>query len=104
MASSRAEFPPELCVAITDAYAGLCAQVGRDPVDVAVRSSATAEDLPTGSFAGQQQTFLNVTGEADLLDACRHCFASMFTERAIAYRDAHGFDHMKGHCRWVCSR
>jgi pyruvate, water dikinase len=64
-------------------------------VDVAVRSSATAEDLPHASFAGQQETFLNISGEAELLDACRKCYASLFTDRAISYRQVQGFDHMK---------
>jgi pyruvate, water dikinase len=64
-------------------------------VDVAVRSSATAEDLPDASFAGQQETFLNVQGEQALLDACRRCFASLFTDRAISYRVDKGFDHLK---------
>ena len=64
-------------------------------LDVAVRSSATAEDLPDASFAGQQETFLNIRGEAALLDACRRCYASLFTDRAISYRQAKGFDHMK---------
>ena len=63
--------------------------------DVAVRSSATAEDLPDASFAGQQDTFLNIRGEAALLDACRRCLASLFTDRAISYRSAKGFDHLK---------
>jgi pyruvate, water dikinase len=63
--------------------------------DVAVRSSATAEDLPDASFAGQQETFLNIRGEKALLDACRRCYASLFTDRAISYREAKGFDHMK---------
>ena len=67
---------------------------GRD-ADVAVRSSATAEDLPDASFAGQQETFLNVRGERALLDACRRCYASLFTDRAISYRQAHGFDHLQ---------
>jgi pyruvate, water dikinase len=62
---------------------------------VAVRSSATAEDLPDASFAGQQETFLNVRGEAALLDACRRCYASLFTDRAISYRKAKGFEHEK---------
>jgi pyruvate,water dikinase len=62
---------------------------------VAVRSSATAEDLPEASFAGQQETFLNVQGERDVLEACLNCFASLFTDRAISYRVAHGFDHRK---------
>jgi pyruvate,water dikinase len=60
-----------------------------------VRSSATAEDLPDASFAGQQETYLNVRGERALLDACRRCYASLFTDRAISYRQAKGFDHMK---------
>ena len=60
-----------------------------------MRSSATAEDLPDASFAGQQETFLNIRGEAALLDACRRCYASLFTDRAISYRQAKGFDHMK---------
>ncbi len=64
-------------------------------MSLAVRSSATAEDLPTASFAGQQETFLNVHGEASLLDACRRCFASLFTDRAIHYRIDQGFDHFK---------
>ncbi len=77
---------------------GLCRAVqarGQGEVDVAVRSSATAEDLPEASFAGQQETFLNVRGDAALLDACRRCYASLFTDRAISYREAKGFDHMK---------
>lgn len=64
-------------------------------VDVAVRSSATAEDLPDASFAGQQETFLNIRGEAALLDACRRCYASLFTARAISYRETKGFAHDK---------
>ncbi len=66
-----------------------------EATDVAVRSSATAEDLPDASFAGQQETFLNVRGERDLLDACRRCYASLFTDRAISYRETKGFDHLK---------
>lgn len=68
---------------------------GLHPVDVAVRSSATAEDLPDASFAGQQETYLNVAGHLELLDACRRCFASLFTDRAISYRQDKGFDHFK---------
>jgi pyruvate,water dikinase len=60
---------------------------------VAVRSSATAEDLPTASFAGQQESFLNVHGDAQLLDSVKRCFASLFTPRAISYREDMGFDH-----------
>ena len=66
-----------------------------DLVDVAVRSSATAEDLPDASFAGQQETYLNVQGHQALLDACKRCFASLFTDRAISYRVDKGFDHSK---------
>ena len=64
-------------------------------MDVAVRSSATAEDLPDASFAGQQETYLNVQGDQALLDACLRCFASLFTDRAISYRFDKGYDHMK---------
>ena len=62
---------------------------------MAVRSSATAEDLPDASFAGQQETYLNVRGQTALVDACRRCFASLFTDRAISYRIDKGFDHFK---------
>ncbi|AAR34133.1 phosphoenolpyruvate synthase [Geobacter sulfurreducens] len=89
-----APLPGELAEEIREAYRGLCAEYG-DNCDVAVRSSATAEDLPTASFAGQQETYLNVRGEAQLLDACRRCFASLFTDRAISYRIDQGFDHFK---------
>lgn len=84
--------PPDLAEAVSRAYRRLSGD-GADAV-VAVRSSATAEDLPDASFAGQQETFLNVTGEQELLDACRRCFASLFTDRAISYRDIKGFDDM----------
>ena len=72
----------------------LCEQYG-EYTDVAVRSSATAEDLPTASFAGQQETYLNIRGYPGLKDACIRCFASLFTDRAISYRVTHGFDHFK---------
>ena len=77
---------------IAEAANALRDEYGPD-LTFAVRSSATAEDLPTASFAGQQDTFLNVRGDAALLDACRRCFASLFTDRAIHYRIDHGFDH-----------
>ena len=80
--------------AIADAYAGLEREYGPGAA-VAVRSSATAEDLPKASFAGQHESFLNITGEADLFEACRRCFASLFTDRAIVYRFNNGFDHFK---------
>ncbi len=86
--------PDALTHAITEAYHHLGREHGR-LADVAVRSSATAEDLPDASFAGQQETYLNVRGQASLLDACRRCFASLFTDRAISYRDNHGYDHMQ---------
>lgn len=85
--------PDSLARAIVEAYHHLCA--GRSLVDVAVRSSATAEDLPDASFAGQQETYLNVRGQAFLLDSCRRCYASLFTDRAISYRAQHGYDHMQ---------
>ncbi|TWU20963.1 Phosphoenolpyruvate synthase [Novipirellula galeiformis] len=86
--------PDALAGAIVQAYHDLCRPRG-DLADVAVRSSATAEDLPDASFAGQQETYLNVRGQASLLDACRRCFASLFTDRAISYRVHHGYDHMQ---------
>ncbi len=106
-------FPPELEKAITEAYSELCQRYsinfeycerfeGEDRelcenytynVDVAVRSSATAEDLPDASFAGQQETYLNVHGIQCVLEACHKCFASLFTDRAISYRTIKGFDH-----------
>lgn len=82
-----------LATALRDAYRALGARDGATDLPVAVRSSATAEDLPTASFAGQQETYLNVVGEAALLDATRRCIASLFTDRAIAYRETHGFGH-----------
>lgn len=89
-----APIPPELEHQIIAAYDAL---KGRQlhPVDVAVRSSATAEDLPDASFAGQQETYLNVKGHLELINACLRCFASLFTDRAISYRVDKGFDHFK---------
>ena len=87
-------FPEELAEAIRKSYRELCRRYASDEVDVAVRSSATAEDLPEASFAGQQDTYLNVRGEEELLEACRKCFASLFTDRAIIYREEHGFEHI----------
>ena len=89
-----APFPADLENQILKAYAQLHQQYGED-MSVAVRSSATAEDLPTASFAGQQDTFLNIRGEQALLEACKRCFASLFTDRAIHYRVDQGFDHFK---------
>ena len=91
-----AELPETLGQAIIEAYDRLSSdRGGSEPVDVAVRSSATAEDLPDASFAGQQETYLNVHGHAALLDTCRRCFASLFTDRAISYRQDKGFDHFQ---------
>ncbi|TVS19910.1 MAG: phosphoenolpyruvate synthase [Planctomycetaceae bacterium] len=90
----QGEFPDDLADAVRAAYREMSERYEIEEVAVAVRSSATAEDLPEASFAGQQETYLNVTGEADLLDACRKCYASLFTDRAIAYREEHGFDHL----------
>ncbi len=89
-----AGLPSDLAAEILAGYRRLRAEYGED-VSVAVRSSATAEDLPTASFAGQQETFLNVRGEESLLDACRRCFASLFTDRGIHYRIDEGFDHFR---------
>jgi len=91
----QGEWPKETAEAIRASYAELCKRVGKKDVDVAVRSSATAEDLPDASFAGQQETYLNIRGDKALLDACRRCYASLFTDRAITYRQVKGFDHMK---------
>ena len=91
----RMPLPADLEAEIRSAYRELSRTYGPDPTDVAVRSSATAEDLPTASFAGQQESFLNVRGEGSLCDAVRLAFASLFTARAISYRLDMGFDHMK---------
>lgn len=90
-----AALPPEVAEQLKLAYRALSASYGEPATDVAVRSSATAEDLPTASFAGQHESYLNVRGEAAVLDAVRDCMASLFTERAIAYRAERGFDHRK---------
>ncbi|MGO9631498.1 MAG: phosphoenolpyruvate synthase [Xanthobacteraceae bacterium] len=91
----RGTWPPELAASIASSYQELARRSGKGEPDVAVRSSATAEDLPDASFAGQQESFLNIRGVAALLDACRRCYASLFTDRAISYRKAKGFDHLK---------
>ena len=89
----NAKFPPDLSSQIIEGYYALSAKYNQEMTDVAVRSSATAEDLPDASFAGQQETYLNVRGPAALMDAVRNCFASLFTDRAISYRHNFGFDH-----------
>jgi pyruvate,water dikinase len=90
-AITDATLPEDLAAEIVAAYAELPA-AGGEPADVAVRSSATAEDLPDASFAGQQETYLNVQGAGALLETCKRCFASLFTNRAISYRTDKGFD------------
>lgn len=85
-------FPKDLTLAIAQAYQQLCDTYGAD-TDVAVRSSATAEDLPDASFAGQQETYLNINTAEGVLAATHRCFASIFTDRAISYRHSRGFDH-----------
>ncbi len=89
------QFPSDLADPICGAYAELGRRIGSADPAVAVRSSATAEDLPEASFAGQQETFLNVRGKQALLTACKRCFASLFTDRAISYRKAMGIDHLQ---------
>ena len=87
--------PSDMETAIRDAYHALSAADDADATDVAARSSATAEDLPEASFAGQQESFLNVRGDEAVLETCKKCFASLFTNRAITYREEKGFDHMQ---------
>jgi len=89
------EFPSDLEEAILSAYHQLSASFQTQDTDVAVRSSATAEDLPNASFAGQQETYLNISGDKSLLEACKKCFVSLFTNRAIAYRTENHIDHIK---------
>lgn len=89
------ELPAELVSALREAHAELADAYGDDELDVAARSSATAEDLPEASFAGQLESFLNLRGEEAVLDAVRRCYASLFTDRAIRYRQRNGFDHLQ---------
>ncbi|MBK9627176.1 MAG: phosphoenolpyruvate synthase [Flavobacteriales bacterium] len=89
------KFPEEIWKGILQRYDEMSQQYGQEATDVAVRSSATAEDLPDASFAGQQETFLNIRGHQDLISAVRNCFASLFTDRAIVYRESLGYDHFQ---------
>src|SRR5216110_2211068 len=91
----KAKFPESVEQEIREAYRDLCRRYKKRALAVAVRSSATAEDLPEASFAGQQETYLNISGEDAVIDACRKCYASLFTDRAINYREEKGFDHLK---------
>ena len=90
----KGSWPQDMADTIARYHSELLERVGAPDAGVAVRSSATAEDLPDASFAGQQETFLNIKGGKALLNACTHCYASLFTDRAISYREAKGFDHM----------
>jgi pyruvate,water dikinase len=92
---ATAEMPPELAAAITDAYRELSSATLTENVDVAVRSSVTAKDVPEASLARQQESFLNVSGPDQLVEAVKRCFASLFTDRAIDYREELGFDHLE---------
>ena len=91
----RAWIPEEIAEEIRSAYAELSRRYEMEEADVALRSSATAEDLPHASFAGQQESYLNIIGEAELMERCRRCYASLFTDRAISYRVEKGFRHME---------
>ncbi|CAZ98007.1 phosphoenolpyruvate synthase [Zobellia galactanivorans] len=88
------ELPEDIKEAIKEGYNSLAKKYKGD-ISLAVRSSATAEDLPNASFAGQQESYLNVKGKDELIDACKRCYASLFTDRAIKYREDNGFDHTK---------
>jgi len=94
MLVKNAEIPSDFKSEIISAYKELCGNEGRE-VDVAVRSSATAEDLPTASFAGQHDSFLNISGAEDVVNAVHRCFVSLFNNRAIKYREDKGFEQMK---------
>jgi len=91
----RAEFPKDLEKKIRRTYKKLSKKYKQENIDTAVRSSATAEDLATASFAGQHESYLNVSGEENLLKAIKKCLASLFNDRAISYREEKGFDHLK---------
>jgi pyruvate, water dikinase len=91
----KSKFPPDLEKEILDNYQKLSKIYNQENVDVAVRSSATAEDLLTASFAGQHESYINISGHQNLLKAVKKCFASLFTDRAIAYREEKGFSHLE---------
>ncbi|WP_305555494.1 phosphoenolpyruvate synthase [Methanobrevibacter sp. V74] len=91
----EAPIPEDLVLFIREYYNELCQRVGEDDVDVAIRSSATAEDLPEASFAGQQDTFLHVSGDDEVIEYIRKCWASLFEARAIFYREENNFEHSK---------
>jgi pyruvate,water dikinase len=91
---AKAQFPDAIKTSVEEGYDGLVKKYGKQ-ISLAVRSSATAEDLPNASFAGQQETYLNVKGIDELIEACHKCYASLFTDRAIKYREDNHFDHTK---------
>ena len=91
----KSEFPTDLKMEILESYKKLSQKYGKENLIVAVRSSATAEDLPDASFAGQHESYLNISNEKDLLSVTKKCYASLFLERAISYREEKGFDHLK---------
>ncbi|WP_458403055.1 phosphoenolpyruvate synthase [Methanobrevibacter sp.] len=91
----EAPIPEDLVIFIREYYNELCQRVGEDDTDVAIRSSATAEDLPEASFAGQQDTFLHVSGDDEVIEYIRKCWASLFEARAIFYREENNFEHSK---------
>ncbi|MBQ6099411.1 MAG: phosphoenolpyruvate synthase [Methanobrevibacter sp.] len=91
----EAPIPEDLVIFIREYYNELCQRVGEDDTDVAIRSSATAEDLPEASFAGQQDTFLHVSGDDEVIEYIRKCWASLFEARAIFYREENDFEHSK---------
>ncbi|MBQ2831893.1 phosphoenolpyruvate synthase [Methanobrevibacter sp.] len=92
---NESPIPEDMILFITEAYNQLCQRVGEDDTDVAIRSSATAEDLPEASFAGQQDTFLHVSGNDEVIEYIRKCWASLFEARAIFYREENNFEHSK---------
>ncbi|MBE6508893.1 MAG: phosphoenolpyruvate synthase [Methanobrevibacter sp.] len=91
----ESSIPEDMVLLIREAYNQLCQRVGEDDTDVAIRSSATAEDLPEASFAGQQDTFLHVAGDDEVIEYIRRCWASLFEARAIFYREENNFEHSK---------
>lgn len=92
---NNGEFSSSQQAELINAYRQLSTNLNQENISVAVRSSATAEDLPEASFAGQQESYLNIVGEKNLLEACRQCFASLYTDRAIVYRQEQGFGHQQ---------
>lgn len=97
-------FPADLREEIFKAYEILSKEYGMKEADVVVRSSATAEDLPDASFAGQQDTYLNIKGKTELIHYIKSCLASLFTDRAVSYRASRGLIILRLPCLWVCKK